>query len=102
MDRELSQLLLRRGEILGRIRRQRVDIAEFAGQLAPALGWAERGLSLFGQVRQHPYVVTGVAAFVLWRRRGLSGVVKSGWRMWRGLRLFAALRKTLIARLMPD
>lgn len=102
MDRELSRLLLRRGEILGRIRRQRIEIADSAGQLAPALGWAERGLSLFAQVRQHPYVVTGVAAFVLWRRRGLSRVLKSGWRMWRGLRLFATLKKTLSARLMAN
>ncbi|MDD3884801.1 MAG: YqjK family protein [Gallionella sp.] len=99
MDRELSQLLLRRGEILGRIRQQRVEVSELAGQLKPALNWADRGLSALDHVRQHPYVAGMVALLVLWRRRGLLGVLGSGFKMWRSWRMFALLRNKILSHL---
>lgn len=99
VDRQLSQLLLRRGEILARIRQQRVEVATLSAQLEPALILADRGLSLWRRAGQHPYVVAGVAALVLLRRRGLSGLLRSGFRLWRGWRFFSAFRKSLFDRL---
>lgn len=99
MDRELAQLLLRRGELLARIRQQRAEVAARADDLAPALNLADRGLSALSHIRHHPYVAGAVALLALWRRRGLLGMLKSGFRLWRGWRLFAVLREKLLARL---
>lgn len=102
VDRALSQVLLRRGELLGRIRQQRAEVAALAAQMEPALTLADRGLSLWRRAGQHPYVVAGVTALVLWRRRGLSGLLRSGFRLWRGWRFFSAFRKSLFDRLTAD
>lgn len=96
MDRALSQVLLRRGEILARIRQQRAEVAALAAQMEPVLTLADRGLSLWRRAGQHPYVVAGVAALVLLRRRGLSGLLRSGFRLWRGLRMFALLKNKFL------
>ena len=41
-------------------------------------------------------LVAGVAALVLLRRRGLSGLLRSGFRLWRGLRMFALLKNKFL------
>ena len=96
MDKALSQVLLRRGELLARIRQQRADMAALASHLERPLSLADHALSLWRRAAQHPYVIGGVAAFLLWRRRGFSGLLRSGFRLWRGLRLFTMLRNKFL------
>lgn len=86
----------RRGELLARIATQREQMAGIGARWQTPLALADRGLAAVRFVRSHPVPVAGVVALIVVRRRGVVGLLKGGWRVWKGYRFLAALlKKTL-------
>jgi hypothetical protein len=85
----------RRGELLARIATQREQVAGIGARWQAPLALADRGLAAVRFVRSHPVPVAGVAALFVVRRRGVVGLLKGGWRVWKGYRFLAALSKKI-------
>ena len=82
MNKRLAQLANRRLELLTTIEDQRADIAYLSKQLQKPLAMVDAGWKVVSLVHKHPALVTGtVTALLVWRRNGLVGLAKHGWRM---------------------
>lgn len=91
-------MMQRRGELLARIAAQREQMAETGARWQAPLALADQGLAVMRFLRSHPVLVTGVVALFVIRRRGVVGLVKGGWRVWKGYRFLTALAEKLSPR----
>lgn len=95
MNERLQAVMRRRGELLAQIASQREEVAQVGARWQGPLALAGRGLALLRSLYSRPLLVAGVAVMLVWRRRGLVGLAKTGWKLWKGYRYLAALSARL-------
>lgn len=95
MNKQMLELMQRRGELLERIASQRGQAAEIGRRWQAPLALADQGLAAVRFLSAHPAVVAGVTALIVIRRRGVVGLVKGGWRVWKGYRYLTVLSEKL-------
>lgn len=83
MSKPILETMRRRGELLVRISAQREYVAETVGAWRGPLALADRGWSVVRFLYTRPALVMGMVSLFALRRRGVGGVLLSGWRMWR-------------------
>ena len=83
MNKQLFSVMQRRGELLAKIAVQREQIAEAGTHWQVPLSIADRGLTVLRFLRSKPMLVAGAVAVFVIRRRGMTGLISTGWRMWR-------------------
>jgi hypothetical protein len=98
MNEQMLAVMQRRGELLAKIAAQRGQVAQIGARWQAPLALADQGLAAVRFLRSHPALVAGVVALFVIRRRGVVGLVKSGWRVWRGYRFLTALSERLSSR----
>ena len=82
MNKRLVHLAIRRLELLEKIEGQRAELADISRQLQKPLAIADAGLKAVRYIYNHPALVSGgVTALLTWRKKGLFGLVKHGWRL---------------------
>lgn len=79
----MLEVMQRRGELLARIASQREQVAEIGARWQAPLAVADRGLAAICWLRARPLLVAAVVALVVVRRRGVVGLVRGAWRVWR-------------------
>jgi len=99
MNKQMLEVMQRRGELLSRIATQREQIAGMGARWQAPLAVADQGLAAMRFLRSNPVLVAGVAALLVVRRRGLIGLMRGVWRVWKGYRYFTGLSKKLSSRL---
>ena len=99
MNRQMFEVMQRRGELLARIAAQREQVAEIGARWETPLTFADKCLAAVRFLRARPVLVAGVAALFVVRRRGLMGLARSGLLAWRGYRYFTAFSGKLSSRL---
>ena len=92
-------LMLKRSELLAKIAEQRGQVSEIGLRLQTPLRVADQGLAATRFLRSNPLLVAGVAALIVIRRRGMIGLVRGIWRVWKGYRYFASISANLSSRL---
>jgi YqjK-like protein len=97
MNENMLDLMERRDNLLRRISEQREQLAEIGPQLERPLSMAERGVAVARFLRIHPWLVAGVAAFLLMRRRNFAGLAWVGWRVWKIFRGFTSISAKLFS-----
>jgi hypothetical protein len=90
MNDQMYSLMQRRSELLTRIAVQRGQTAEIGSHLKTPLALADKGLAVARFLRSKPVLIAGVAALFVIRRRGVIGLVKGAWRLWKGYRQLSA------------
>lgn len=95
MNEQLRAVMQRRGELLAQIASQREEVAQIGARWQRPLALADRGLALLRPLYSRPLLVAGVAALLVWRRRGLVGLAKTGWKLWKGYRNLSAFSARL-------
>lgn len=82
MKKKLALLAYRRLELMQTIESQRMEISHIALTLQKPLAVADAGIKVAGFIYNHPALVTGtMTALLTWRRHGLVGLAKHGWRL---------------------
>jgi len=89
----------RRGELLARIAVQREQVAEIGARMQTPLAIADRGLAVARFLRSNPVLLAGVTALFVVRRRGLLGLIKGAWSVWKKYRYFSVVAVKLASRL---
>lgn len=77
---------------------QRGQVAEIGRRWETPLAIADQGVAAVRFLRSHPVLVAGIAALLLVRRRGVVGLAKGAWMVWKGYRAIAALSAKLSSR----
>jgi len=95
MNERMLAVMQRRGELLAKITSQREQVVQIGARLEKPLALADQGLAVLRFMRSRPLLVAGVAALLVWRRRGALGVMKLGWRAWKGYRYLTGLAAKL-------
>jgi hypothetical protein len=90
MNDQLFDLRQQRSELLARIAVQRGQVAEIGSQLKTPLALAETGLTVMRFLRSKPLLVAGMVAIFVIRRRGVIGLIKGAWRLWKDYRQLTA------------
>lgn len=98
MNNQMLEVMKRRGELLARIAEQREQLAEIGTRWQVPLALADQGLAAVCFMRSNPVLVAGVAALLVIRRRGVVGLVKGVWRVWKGYRAIAAFSAKFASR----
>lgn len=98
MNNQMLAVMRRRGELLEKISAQRGQLAEAGARWQTPLALADRGLAVVRFLRARPVLTTGIVALLIIRRRGVMGLARSGWMVWKGYRYFAALSEKLSSR----
>lgn len=98
MNKQMLEIMQRRNELLARIASQREQAAEIGRRWQSPLALADRGLTVVRFLRSHPVLVAGVAALIVIRRRGVTGLARVGWRVWKGYRFLAVLSEKISPR----
>ncbi|MBY0576225.1 MAG: YqjK-like family protein [Gallionellaceae bacterium] len=99
MNKQMLAVMQRRAELLAKIAVQRGQVAEIGAQWQIPLAAADQGLAVVRFLRSNPVLVAGVAALLVIRRRGVTGLMMGMWRVWKGYRYFTAVSAKLSARL---
>ncbi|MDE2117303.1 MAG: YqjK-like family protein [Betaproteobacteria bacterium] len=99
MNKRMLEVMQRRGELLARIASQREQVAEIGARWQAPLALADQGLAAIRYLRSNPVLVAGVAALLVIRRRGVVGLVRGGWRVWKGYRSLTAFSAKLSSHL---
>lgn len=81
---------------MARIELQRGLVAEFGERLEKPLALADQGVAVLRFMQGHPLLVGGVAALAVLRRRGLAGLARQSWLLWKGYRYFVSARQRLM------
>jgi YqjK-like protein len=97
MDNRMYALMQRRGELLARIESQREQVSVIGAHLQTPLALVDQGMAAVKFLRSRPLLVAGMAALMVLRRRGVVGLAKSAWRVWKGYRQLSALSEKLSA-----
>ncbi len=95
MNEQMLAVMQRRGELLAQIGSQREQVAQFGARWEKPLAVADQGLAVLRFMRSKPALVAGVAALLVWRRRGAVAVLRMGWRTWKGYRYLTGLAEKL-------
>ena len=98
MNKQMHEVMQRRGELLASIAAQREQVAQIGTRWQTPLALADQGLAVVRFLRSRPVLVASVVALFVIRRRGVIGLMKSGWRMWKGYRFLTALSERLSSR----
>lgn len=83
MNEQMLAVMRRRGELLARIAAQREQVAVTAMRWQGPLALADKGLAAVRFMRSNPVIVAVAVAVLMIRRRGVTGMLTTGWRMWR-------------------
>jgi len=83
MNKQMLAVMQRRGELLERIATQRGQVAAMGRRLQTPLSLADQGMGTVRYLRSKPVLVAGAVALLMIRRRGVTGLVINGWRLWR-------------------
>ncbi|TAN84556.1 MAG: hypothetical protein EPN14_01970 [Gallionella sp.] len=98
MSEQMLEVMRRRSELLSKIASQRGEAAGIGARWQAPLALADQGLAAVHFLRSNPALVAGVVALLVIRRRGVVGLAKGVWRMWKGYRLFTAFSAKLLSR----
>lgn len=98
MNETMSELMQNRGELLARIAAQREQMAEIEAEWQTPLALADQGVVAVRFLRSHPWLVAGVVALFVIRRRSVAGLVWGVWRAWKGYRDFTSISGKLSSR----
>lgn len=98
MNKQLAEVMQHRGELLARIAAQRGQVAEIGARWQTPLALADQGLAAVRFLRSKPMLVAGVTALFVIRRRGVMGLLKSAWQLWKGYRYLTAFSARLASR----
>jgi len=94
----MSELMQTRGELLARIAVQREQMSEIEAEWRAPLAVADQGVVAVRFLRRHPWLVAGVAAVFVIRRRSVAGLAWGVWRAWKGFRDFTSISAKLSSR----
>ncbi len=82
MKAHFARLAQRRLEITERIEVQRLEMVEASVHLHKPLAVVDVGLHAVRLIYDHPaWFAGGMTALLTWRRHGIVGLAKNGWRM---------------------
>lgn len=82
MNKRLDILASRRLELLETIEDQRMDVARISQHLKRPLAVADVAVKAVRLILDHPALFAGgMAALMTWRRKGIIGLAKNGWRL---------------------
>ena len=95
MNERMLAVMQRRGELLAKIATQREQVAQVGARWQAPLALADQGVAMLRFMRSRPALVAGVAALLVWRKRSAVGVIKLGWRAWKGYRYLTGLAAKL-------
>lgn len=95
MNDRMLEVMQRRGELLAKIAVQREQMAEIGARCHFPMELMDRGMAAARFLRSHPVLTAGIAALFVVRRRGMAGLARSGWRVWKGYRFLAELSRKL-------
>lgn len=95
MNKQMAEVMQRRGELLARIAAQREQVAGIGVRWQAPLAFADQGLTVVRFLRSRPVLVAGVTVLFVIRRRGVLGLLKSAWQVWKGYRYFTAFSARL-------
>lgn len=98
MNKHMLEVMQRRGELLAKIAAQREQVAEIGTCWQVPLALADQGLAAVRFARSHPVLMGGVAALIAVRRRGVLGMVKGAWRLWKTYRSVANFATKISSR----
>lgn len=98
MNKRMLEVRQRRGELLAKIASQREQLSAIGTRWQTPLAIADQGLAVLRFLRSKPLLVGGVVALLVVRRRGIPGLVKGVWRVWKGYRYFTGMAKKLSSR----
>src|SRR3989338_11346093 len=98
MNRQMLEVMQRRGDLLARIASQREQAAQIGARWEAPLAFADKCLGAVRFLRSRPALVVGVVALFVVRRRGLIGLARGGGRGGEGDRYFAAVLAKAAAR----
>jgi len=88
MGKQMQAVMRRREALLAEVSSQREQLAELNTRLQPVVQVADQAVLAGRFLRSHPVLVAGVAGLLVVRRKGLSGLVKTSWGLWRAYRYF--------------
>ena len=98
MNKRMIELRQHRAELLARIAGQRGQVAEFGTRWQVPLALADQGLAAVHYARCHPVLIAAVTALLAMRRRGVGGMVRGAWRLWKTSRTVSIIAKNLSSR----
>ncbi|WP_283743457.1 YqjK family protein [Sideroxydans sp. CL21] len=82
MNKHLARIAQRRLELLEQIEVQRMAMAETSLHLHRPLAVVDVGLHAVRMIQAHPVLFAGgMTALLTWRRHGIVGLAKNGWRL---------------------
>lgn len=81
MSERLTAVMQRRSELLAEIALQRDQVAQIGARWQAPLAIADQGLAGLRFLRSRPVLVAGLAAMMVWRRRGILWLLRAAWKM---------------------
>jgi len=91
MNEQKFMLMQRRGELLATIASQREQMTEIGKHMRTPLALADSGVAALRYFRRHPLHTSMAAFFLIRQRRGVAGLMRGTWRLWRVYRLVTLL-----------
>jgi len=85
MNEKKLELMHHRRGLLENIAAQREELAEIGTRLQTPLAFADLGLAAARFMRSRHFLVA-LAVAIVSHRRGVFGIVKGVWRLWKGYR----------------
>ncbi len=98
MKSQMLAVMQRRSELLARIATQREQLAETGARWQTPLALADQGLATARFLRARPLLVAGIAAILVIRRRGVTGMVTGAWRVWKLYKFAASFSAKIASR----
>ena len=99
MSKQMHEVMQKRGELLAKIASQRGQVAEIGMRWQTPLALADQGLATIRFLRSNPLLVAAMAALIVIRRRGMVGLARGAWKVWKGYRYITAFSAKLSSRL---
>ncbi|MFA6971481.1 MAG: YqjK-like family protein [Gallionella sp.] len=95
MGKRRLAVMQRRQVLLEKIAIQREQLAEIGSRWQPGLQVADQAVLAMGFMRSHPVLLAGLAGLVVVRRRGLAGLLRGTWRVWKAYRFAREFSKKI-------
>ncbi|MDX8380010.1 MAG: YqjK family protein [Gallionella sp.] len=84
----MQTVMRRREALLMKISGQREQLSELSTRWNAPLHFSDQALKVLDFMRVHPLLLAGLGGLFVVRRRGLTGMLKGGWRVWKAYRFF--------------
>ena len=97
MNKRLLELRQHRAELQARILNQREQISEFGQRYHGPLVVADRSFAAIRFISHRPLLAGAITALLVARRRGTIGLMRAGWKIWRGYRLLSVFAGKLMS-----